>query len=439
MSSETFLLLGILLFAAITVIALLSYYFPIHPLTHKHIRHRTTISGIRDVLERPRDSQLQTRATANQALEHAFGLEPDISSFVSGDRETNAAFRRQASRLISNSTFVQLADIARQAVDITLANYVGDIPYAELIQVATFRFVVCGLLVPGTTPDELGHTHVREATRLITAIWLLSKQSSANTTYLRNQLKDHLDALFPADPSIIQLESLNPIWETFWRVVAPLFAQLRLGGSRLEDTRNAFEDFLELPTTAQFHALRCNNTAPSAKYASLEALRAWSPVSRIKRQQTTTHDSRLTRWFWLPAWLARRITSVETTVDVADIEAAHRSEYWAVPLPPTSSSTGPGPATVGVVPPDPNVYDPSRFLLEPQRAADVLAFGHGPLKCIAAKWAPLAIGLVVGALLDRINDVEYRLVPASGAGTNSPGGGASRDPKGWEGQRVVRL
>ena len=56
--------------------------------------------------------------------------------------------------------------------------------------------------------------------------------------------------------------------------------------------------------------------------------------------------------------------------------------------------------------PDANNYDPSRHhssrLNPEQEATRSLVFGYGRNRCIAGSWAPMAAGVIVGAVFDRI-------------------------------------
>ncbi|KAJ7063696.1 hypothetical protein C8F01DRAFT_985635 [Mycena amicta] len=418
---------GICICTVVLTFIFLSHIIPLRSPRRTVVVH-TTLQSVRAILN-PLDvsrlTQLEARAAANQWLTTAFHL---MNTFVRGDIGTNTAFRRRAGRLITND-WLQLVSIAKQAVDATLLAHCcnADIAFDEFVQVVTLRFVICSILCPGTPPASLDGDHLREVGRLITTIWIQSKNVSTSLSapiidILRNDLHTHLAALFPDvdQPDNLNLDFLIPTWETFWRVVAPTIAHIH----RMVDSVsriaacNTFLDLLEQGDNATIKARFCSSSSgPSSEHYVAEGLRLTPPVGRIKR-----HQSRLTQSLIagiLPSFIAEQL--VETTIDVADIASAQRSPHWATPLDSA--------ATIEVSPPD--HFDPSRFVLEPERLKDVLAFGHGPLKCIAADWAPLAAAIVVAVILDRVDDNSYHLVVGENIG--------GREPESWEGWRVVQL
>jgi cytochrome P450 len=95
-------------------------------------------------------------------------------------------------------------------------------------------------------------------------------------------------------------------------------------------------------------------------------------------------------------------------VQAADIEALHRShDIWG---------------------PTPEQFDPARHLpvrLTATQKMAYLPFGCGPLRCVARKWAPRAVGLIVAGI---VANEERTITPGEKVGGR----------EGWEGWFVTR-
>ncbi|KAF7323338.1 hypothetical protein HMN09_00114700 [Mycena chlorophos] len=364
------------------------------------VRIHRSLSGIRKMLHPPphgkatRTTQLAARAAANRLLASAFGL---TNTFVRNDIETNAAFRCRAGDLIAHTDWLRLLHISKAAVDASVLDLADSAPFDEFVQIATLRFIICGLLLPDIGPAMLDGDALRAIGSLITTIWvsLKDKDSSSAIDNLRAQLHTHLDAL----PAPVELDLLIPTWETFWRVVATTVANVEQD----VDARTTFSAFLQAHDVAEQSRVSREHNLPSVFHYVLECLRLYPPVSHIKRAGPAKNMHTLS--------LITQALSLfpRNTIDIADIERAHRSAaVWG---------------------PDPTIFDASRFLRDPERTKDVLAFGHGPLKCIAANWAPTAVAVVVAAILDTVDGVHYRLEHGPRVGGRV----------GWDGWRLVNL
>lgn len=86
------------------------------------------------------------------------------------------------------------------------------------------------------------------------------------------------------------------------------------------------------------------------------------------------------QWGGLLGKFARALTS--PWVQAADIKALHRSHVWG----PRSEQF------------DPARHQPERLTTAQKRA--YLPSGHDPLQCVAHKWAPRVVGLIVTGILD---------------------------------------
>ncbi|KAJ7063708.1 hypothetical protein C8F01DRAFT_985648 [Mycena amicta] len=381
---------------------IISYFFFFHIISRRQstVIH-DSLSSVRAALSPAlpaalsRAQQLEARAAANQLLVSAFHL---TNTFVRGDVGTNIAFRQRAGVLIANTDWLELARIATQAVDASLPVSNASNAFDEFVKVTTLRVIISGLLMPGSAcaPSALEGDDLREIGRLITTIWISSKNLTSvhAVAGLRAQLQSHLDALSLSLPHPLELDLLIPTWETLWRVVASCVACVE----RDLDARAAFLELLNQVDSAgiaaRFRTPEDGGMSPTVQHYILESLRLHPPVRRIKRIYRQPSESALTRFIpkfvlaLLPEFVASQLTT--TTIDVCDIESAQR-----------------------VAPCD--VYDASRFVRESERTKDIVAFGHGPLKCIAANWAPVAAAIVVAAILRPIDDrdfegARYRLV-----------------------------
>ncbi|KAJ6606128.1 hypothetical protein DFH09DRAFT_1119361 [Mycena vulgaris] len=164
---------------------------------------------------------------------------------------------------------------------------------------------------------------------------------------------------------------------------------------QLNERLRPFAALNENPESSQF-AARLSETSPSVIDHINESLRLYPPPARLTD--------------FLPRFLAARIPPPFVDVEIADIESAQRSAVWG---------------------PNPDAYDAGRFLCEPARAGEVLAFGCGPLKCAAARWAPRAAAVIVGAILNRVD--------GPGAGHQIVRGGGIGGREGWDGWLVQNV
>ncbi|KAJ6630308.1 hypothetical protein B0H10DRAFT_1984027, partial [Mycena sp. CBHHK59/15] len=193
---------------------------------------------------------------------------------------------------------------------------------------------------------SLASSDIDIATNLITDIWILSKKPDQIQPHLLEMLNRSLRRILPD-----QDKYPNPI-----DFVIPTWETLwRVVAVTLPI---AFQDLFDNPDKEQFRAPDSGN-----------ALRLHPPVKHI----------------------SRHVFRQKFDTAVADIESAQRSPLW-VPAP------------------DPEIYDPARFLRQPSHARDILAFGYGPLKCAAIHWAPMAAAVIVAAILNQVDGRDLYIV-----------------------------
>ncbi|KAJ7119010.1 hypothetical protein C8R44DRAFT_531116, partial [Mycena epipterygia] len=342
------------------------------------------------------ETLLRSRASPNTRLRAAFHL---TNTFVSADPATHSQFFRKSMNLlrVAKSDWKRFARVALQAVDLGLPATTA--PFHVFVRGVTLRTIIVGLLDPNADTTSLASGDVDVVTELITDIWLLSKKPGKIPEHLLQRLNDRLRRLVPDEAAYPNpLDFVIPTWETLWRVVAVTMAYVH---TDLAACR-AFQDLSDNPCLPQFRASRLNGTSPSVEDYITESLRLHPPVKHITRH---IFRRRLLTAF-LPRFLAAHIP-LRVDTEIADIEGAQRSEL-----------RGPDSA--------PDIYDAARFVREPDRVRDVVAFGCGPLKCAAIHWAPMAAAVIVASILNRVDGVGHHIVRGNRVGGR----------EGWDGWMV---
>ncbi|KAJ7271056.1 hypothetical protein C8J57DRAFT_1320553 [Mycena rebaudengoi] len=309
---------------------------------------------------------LCSRSEANARLVDAFHL---TNTFVSPDPTIHKSFVKHSHRLLRAANergWPHFRDICRQAVDASLP----ESSFSTFIQGATLRAIIVGFLAAEDNINmaSLHSSDVNIVTALISKLLSLSKGPQPVQPALLNTLNHHLRRLLSdRDAHPNPLNHVIPAWEMMWRVVAVTVARAH----NSEDGRRIFARFAENPIVSQF---RESVGAASVEGWICETLRLHPPVKRIARRVTAP-------WEWLFGFWG-----IGRYMAVADIEKAQRS-----------------PAEWGETA---EVYDPSRHAEEGHSRA-LLAFGHGPLGCVAGDWAPKAAAVLVAAILARLDGTEY--------------------------------
>ncbi|KAJ7904277.1 hypothetical protein B0H14DRAFT_595532 [Mycena olivaceomarginata] len=397
--SGVFELYGTCLCMSILVFFLSCMFCMIPPRQTVVYRTPASIRGLLDPPGPTMDTLLRSRASPNARLIRAFHIS---NSFVSPDPTVHANFLIKSRSLLraAKRNWTRFNGTALQAVELSLPDHT--IPFDVFVRSVTLRTTIVGLLDPDVDITSLSSNDVHIVTNLITDIWILSKKPAEIPEHLLEMLNHHLRRLIPDQAAYPNpLDFVIPIWETLWRVVAATLAYVHTNAV----ARRAFLDLNDHPDEDQFCAPKLHRTSPSAENYISESLRLRPPVRHITRHQF--RPPLLTKF--LPPFLASRIPP-HIDVHIADIESAQRSVFW-------ESDSSP-----------PEAFDAARFLREP-KASDVLAFGAGPLKCAAVKWAPMAAAVIVGAILNRVDDVAYYIVRGERVG----------DRTGWDGWLVRKL
>ncbi|KAJ7041985.1 hypothetical protein C8F04DRAFT_1077884 [Mycena alexandri] len=365
--------------------------------SHRPITHQTP-AAVHGLLHSPTvstDTLLRSRASANARLSRVFRLS---NSLVDPNLAVHAVFLRQCRALLQAAgCWMHFSGVALQAVELALLGITT--PFHVFVRAVTLCTVIGGLLDPHTSSAS---NNIDIVMSRITCLRLLSRNPEPIPEHLLAVLNASLRRLLPdIEKYPNPLDFVIPVCAALWRVVAVTIAHVHEDAAACE----AFRDFSANPNILPvFHAPRRGGTSPSVENYINESLRLHPPIRHITRH--IFKPSMLTPF--LPGILATRIPPRINT-EFADIESAQRSAFRSSGSPPEA-------------------YDAARFLHSP-RVSDVLAFGHGPLKCTAANWAPTAAAVIVGAILNRVNGVTYQIVR----------GGRVGGREGWDGWMVRKL
>lgn len=360
--------------------------------THDHL-----LRNIKNILH-PDGASLQTllteRAYSNKRLIRALALS---NTFVSEDRDIHAAFVTRARRLLSHTQrngWAHFQSIARDAIQWQLqsadAQTTTDMEYSfdKVLQNITLYVVLQGILQIENVAAS-SYEDVDVVASSITKLWALSKKTEPIPPHILVDLMVHLRRLVPDEDDFpAPLNFIVPTWETLWRVVATIVAY----SHDSDGIQQAFQTFNACPKDDTYRAIEDGNTI-NVKGVVTEALRLNPPSKRIGR-------SKASRWCppSLTAW-------APWTIVKANVEALLHCDIWG---------------------PDAKAFLPDRHNSDSaaeQREAMSFVFGYGPLRCIAASWAPVAAAVIAGVVLE-----EYTVVSGKDIG--------ERD--GWQGWKLKK-
>ncbi|KAF8172091.1 hypothetical protein BJ912DRAFT_1025069 [Pholiota molesta] len=338
--------------------------------THDHL-----IRNIKNILH-PDGSSLQTllteRAHANKRLIRALALS---NTFVSEDRDIHAAFVTRARRLLSHTQrngWAHFQSIARDAIHWQLqsadAHSIKNTEYSfdGVIQNITLYVVLQGILQIDNVAAS-SYEDIDVVASSITKLWALSKKTEPIPPHLLEELTIRLRRLVPDEEEFpAPLNFIVPTWETLWRVVATTVAY----SHDSDEIQQAFQTFNACPK---------DDTAVNVRGVVTEALRLNPPSKRIGRRRPPLVPAFLAAW-------------VPQTIVKADVEALLHCGIWGA--------------------------DAKAFL-----PGDGVRVRHGPLRCIAASWAPVAAAVIAGVVLE-----EYAILPGKNIG----------EREGWVGWRLKK-
>ncbi|PPQ96451.1 hypothetical protein CVT26_005124 [Gymnopilus dilepis] len=364
------------------------------------------------------------RARSNQRLVRALNLS---NTFVSPDPATHKFFVGHAQHLLRSAQRRGWAHLRETAVEATQwqlssirssSNKISsvikpdseqqelEIGFKSLIQNVTLVVVLITLLQVDRPAYTFSLDDVSQVAEGITALWALSKKSEPIPPHLLAKLTAHLRRLVPMDGKesdwhhLKPLDFVIPTWETLWRVVATVVGYAN-GDAAIS---SALEDFNVCPSDKTFRQLHSEDSPYSVQDVVSEAMRLHPP---------SKHIGRMAKWSrWCPSFFGR-VMGLWTGMSLrrANVEKLLLCELWG---------------------PDANEFRPSRHRQREgfaERAqAMTFVFGHGPLRCIAASWAPLAAGLIAAAIMSELEANDYKVHAGSAIGGR----------EGWNGWVVKR-
>jgi len=367
------------------------------PYTYIHLRTR-----IEDIL-RPQNLStldlLAERARSNQRLVRALQLS---NTFVSDKAEVRKQFVGQAHGLLNYAQrrgWFALQSIAVEAMKWSenkagLSESSGR-PFDSLVQTITLVVVLVGLFQVDNPIDSFCHEDIMLVANHITTLWALSKKTDPIPSSLLDDLNARLRLLVPDKETFPQpLNFVVPAWETLWRVVATTVAYAQ------QDPRiwKEFTYFHDNPSENRFR--EGQDPSLSVKSVVNEAMRLHPP---------SRHIARMRRRPWCPSWIGRVVGTMGYEKIVADVEAMLRCEIWGM---------------------DSQVFRPERHhpIIREQEEAMGFVFGHGPLRCVAASWAPMAASIISGAIIAHLEKENYVLERGRSIGGR----------EGWNGWQIRR-
>ncbi|KAF9557754.1 hypothetical protein CPC08DRAFT_592663, partial [Agrocybe pediades] len=324
---------------------------------------------------------LQERADSNKRLIRALNIS---NTFVSSEVAVHEQFVRQARHLLNNAKrrgWQSFQSTTFDAVRWQLEQGPSsEVPFDRFIQNITLVVVLLEILQVEKSVEALSYDDITLIASHITTLWSLSKKADpispdllpALQTALRRIVID--ETLFP-DP----LNFVVPAWETLWRVVATTVAY----SFNRADYKESFQHFSAYPSERGFaRASMMPGETISVQAIVSEAMRLHPPSKHIGRVRCRSWCPEFFRkWLARPGWVFTK-----KSADIQQILRCH--EIWGS---------------------DSDTFDPSRCQEftgreEEQAAALGLVFGHGPLKCVASSWAPVAAAVISGAILEQFNE-----------------------------------
>ncbi|KAF9460872.1 hypothetical protein BDZ94DRAFT_1283697 [Collybia nuda] len=347
---------------------------------------------------------LVSRAIPNARLIRAFAL---TNTFVSPEQDIHASFVGHAKHLLRAAEkrgWPHFQQVAMQAVDAALpASSLSN--FDVFVQDVALRVTLVGLLDVDVDVAELDPGDIQVVAALITQLWALSKKPEPIPVHLLPSLNRHLRRLMTdKDTYPNPLDYVIPVWETLWRVVATTIAHTHRDHILLE----TFGDLHDHPTLSQFRLFK-DQSHPSVEAVISEAMRLHPPSKHIVRATFAKAFSSV-----LPSCFQRFVPDSSGYVlrECADIGTVLRSSIWGT---------------------DAGEFNPSRHHVsnfsEDQTSAMAFVFGYGRHRCVAASWAPMAAAIIVGAIMDRVQDgSDYQVVAGPQIGGR----------EGWLGWSVAR-
>ena len=418
---------------------------------------------------------LHERAVPNERLVRALGL---TNTFVSASPEVHHNFVRRALGMLHRARergWDWVADVAREAAgsggleNPNSTAYLAPhgsgeeriIKFDALIQNTTLLVVLVVLLgqdesrFESSGSDANSHctsnssscfaqSDIECVAKNITLLWGLSKLPKAIPPHILEELNVALGRLTggrrrddegngeedkdgdgDSEGFDNPLDFVVPAWETLWRVVATTVAYAyACGDDDSAHVKEALKEFVKDPTEAQFRRASGADADATSPLLNLELVDVRCIVAECMRLHPPSKHigrSKVHRWWafvlrilptsWMQhPWGVSHLTRVKVNADVGALLRCQK--IW-------------GPDAASFVP---RRHLPLKVTKE-QKEAMGWVFGYRRLKCVAAAWAPMAAGIVAGAVVERMEREDMKVIK---------GGGGIGGRGGWEGWWVIR-
>lgn len=194
----------------------------------QYVREQRAIADFSFLGKDELKSRLQARASPNERLVKAFGIE---NSFTTFDKVIHNKFlkkSRHAMQDMNSEKLIGFFNVARIALQRTLFHLnrpMGSQSLAELTR--SFVFMATLHRFFGLDPSGVNIDDALQATDSINRLWMESKTPQPDLHEHRERLEAALKRLlpshFPCEPEYHPLNTIIPAYETMWRVVLLTF------------------------------------------------------------------------------------------------------------------------------------------------------------------------------------------------------------------------
>jgi hypothetical protein len=285
------------------------------------------------------------------------------------------------------------------------------IAFDRFVQIVVLRSILVGLLDVGKDVDQFDFSTLGLVAASINELWTISKSGATLPPHLSAQLHDHLRSLIPTSAGFENsIDFVVPTWETMWRVCATTIARAQESA----EYSSFCHEFLQADSLTSQHFTAVGGLGFSMRNFVDEVMRLHPPVKRISRLRdnqspcSTSFSGMTDR---LRTWIYGKDRPANVPIRVsADVEAVLQApSIWNH---------------------DARMFNPLRHQsTNPQmEEAQKLVFGYGPLRCVAASWAPDATAVMSATILEGCKISGWEVVRGEKIGGRT----------GWDGWSVVK-
>jgi hypothetical protein len=358
---------------------------------------------------------LLERSKANARIALALGL---TNTFVDPGIVVHGDFVRRSRGLLRGvqaNGWTKFHDTCMQVVLKTLEDIPDStIAFDHFVQTVVLGSILVGLLDIGKDVDQLDLSTLAHVAASINELWTISKSGSTPPPHLSAQLHDYLRCLIPTSAGFENpIDFVVPTWETMWRVCATTIARAQESAGYM----SFFHGFLQTDSLTAQDFIVVGSLGFSVRDFVDEVTRLHPPVKRISRLRDnqpatmtcSTSFSGMTDRLWTWVYGKERLSNIPIRVS-ADVEAALQApSIWNDDAP---------------------LFNPLRHRSTNPQMKDTqkLVFGYGPLRCVAASWAPDAAAVISATILEGCKVSGWEVIRGEKIGGRT----------GWDGWSVVK-